>query len=93
MVLDLYEITGLIGVFLTLLAYLLLNMEKLRQNSFSYLFSNAIGSIMIMVSFIKHWNIPSFTVELSWLLISVYGLIRVYSKKIQASNRSKVRLN
>lgn len=92
MLLDLYEITGLIGVFLTLLAYLLLNMEKLRQNSFSYLLLNAIGAIMILVSFIKHWNIASFTIEISWLLISVYGLMRVYSKNSQAPNKDKIEM-
>ena len=74
---DSYEIIGLIGVFLTLVAYLFLNMQRMVQNSLRYLLLNAIGSAMILASIIKHWNIAAFVMEAAWLLISFYGLLRL----------------
>jgi hypothetical protein len=78
--LDIYEIIGLCGVFLALLAYLLLNMQRLQQNSFAYLLLNFIGSALILISCAKHWNVAAFSIEIAWLLISVYGLFRLFSR-------------
>jgi hypothetical protein len=75
---DIYEITGLVGVFLALLAYLLLNMDRLQQKDLSFLLLNCVGAAMILVSLVKHWNVASFVIEIAWLFISLYGLLRVF---------------
>jgi len=68
---------GLFGVFLTLIAYLLLNIRKMSSHSIGYSSLNIIGSSLILYSLYYNFNISAFAMEICWLLISVYGLYKV----------------
>lgn len=70
------ETIGLIGVFLTLIAYLLLSVRKMRPEKFFYPFLNALGSILILYSLYFHRNISATVMELCWLLISLYSVLK-----------------
>lgn len=72
---------GLVGVALTLLAYLLLNIDALKSDGFYYPFLNAIGSCGILFSLIYAWNISAFTMEVCWLLISLFGMVKHWRKR------------
>ncbi|MCF8371106.1 MAG: hypothetical protein K9H64_05750 [Bacteroidales bacterium] len=72
---------GLIGVALILLAYLLLQLEKLPSTSCIFLGMNILGSAFILVSLYFDFNLPSAIIELAWLIISLIGLIRIQQKK------------
>jgi len=67
---------GIIGVILVLIAYMLLQVDKMSQDSVSYSVLNIIGSILILYSLFYYWNLSSFVVEISWLIISFYGLFK-----------------
>lgn len=67
------DFLGLVGVTVTLIAYLLLNMRKISSEKLLYPLLNAIGSVLIISSLICDWNLAAFVMELAWLLISVYG--------------------
>ncbi len=67
---------GLVGVVLVLVAYLLLQVERMSAKSVMYSFLNAIGSVFILVSLYYHWNLASGVIEIVWLIISLYGLIK-----------------
>lgn len=69
---------GLIGVALTLIAYALLQAEKIKGNSKSYSFINAIASLLILYSLYFNWNLSAFVMEATWFLLSIYGLWRAY---------------
>lgn len=69
---------GLMGVALTLMAYALLQTEKINANSKSYSLINAIASLLIMYSLYFEWNLSAFVMEVTWLLLSIYGLWRAY---------------
>ena len=69
---------GIVGVLLTLIAYLLLNIEKVKSVDLSYLFLNLIGSIMLFFSLLFYWNLSSVLIELAWISISLMGIFRVY---------------
>lgn len=71
---------GLIGVFITLIAYLLLNIDKTTPQSFMYIGLNALGSLMILYSLIYNWSLAAFVMESCWFLISCYGIIKNYRK-------------
>jgi hypothetical protein len=73
----LHDFVGNIGVLLVLLAYLLLQVEKLSLNSLMYSLLNLVGSLLIMVSLFFNFNLSSFIIEVAWLLISIYGLVRL----------------
>ena len=71
---------GLLGVGLTLVAYLLLNLEYMKPDGFWYAFLNAVGSCGILLSLAYAWNIAAFTMEICWLAISLFGLGKYWYK-------------
>jgi hypothetical protein len=74
------NIIGLVGVFITLIAYFLLNIEKIKSNDYSYSMMNALGSVMILYSLFYAWNIAAFLMEVSWLLISLFGCYKAFHR-------------
>lgn len=72
---------GIVGVILTLMAYFLLNMNRLTSNSLVYVWLNLIGSIFLLYSLLFHWNLSSVVIEIAWISISIIGLYRaIYTK-------------
>jgi hypothetical protein len=76
MSLQLFDLVGFIGVVLIIVAYLLLQLEKLPSSSPRYSLMNAAGALLIIVSLIFAFNLSAFIVEAFWFLISLMGLWR-----------------
>ena len=76
MALDVFNILGFTGTFLYLLAYGLLCRQTISGDSAAYLVMNLLAASLVCVSLIKYWNAPAFVIQASWILISVYGLIK-----------------
>src|SRR5215471_6104716 len=74
--LNLFDLAGFIGVLLIVIAYLLLQLDKLPSSSPSYSLLNAAGALLIIVSLVFKFNLSAFIVEAFWFLISVLGLWR-----------------
>ncbi len=72
----LFDLAGFIGVLLIVVAYLLLQLDKLPSSSPRYSLLNAGGALLIMVSLIFAFNLSAFIMEVFWLLISLLGLSR-----------------
>lgn len=77
------NIVGLIGVGLLLLSYLLLQLNKIGSNSISYSVLNILGSGFIFYSLFYAWNLPAVVIEICWLSISVFGLIKAINLKFR----------
>lgn len=75
-----YDLAGNIGVVLMVLAYLLLQAEKLSSRSLSYSMMNGMGALLVVISLFYRFNLSAFLVEAFWLLISVFGLIKYLSR-------------
>jgi hypothetical protein len=75
------DLIGMIGVVLTLAAYLLLQISLLKIEGIAYSAINALGSLLILYSLIFHWNLSCFVIEASWLVISLFGTIKVLMRK------------
>lgn len=75
---EIADSVGIVGVVLTLLAYYLLNMNKITSMSMSYLFLNFFGSCMLLFSLLFHWNFPSVCIEVAWIGISLIGIYRFF---------------
>ncbi len=71
------EIVGIVGVLQILLAYFLLQLERLSTKTLTYQLLNAIGAALILYSLCYSFNLPAFVIELCWLLISLYGILRI----------------
>ncbi len=70
------NIIGIVGVGLVLLAYMLLHLHKMSAHSISYSATNAVGSMLILVSLYYHLNLASLVIEIAWLLISLMGVCK-----------------
>jgi len=73
------DLAGFIGVVLIIVAYLLLQLEKLPSSSPRYSLLNAAGALLIIISLIFAFNLSAFIVEAFWFLISLMGLWRSLS--------------
>ncbi len=69
-----YNAIGMVGVVLILVAYLLLQIDRLGQDSVLYSLLNAVGACFILVSLYYSWNLASGVIEIAWLIISLFGL-------------------
>ncbi len=68
------DVVGTIGVALILIAYVLLQIGRLRSDAAMYSLLNAVGAILILVSLAYEFNFAAFLMEFAWLLVSLYGL-------------------
>jgi len=73
---DLFDLAGFIGVLLIVIAYLLLQLDRLPSSSLSFSLLNAAGSLLIMFSLVFKFNVSAFLVEVFWFLISLLGLTK-----------------
>jgi hypothetical protein len=71
-----FDLVGNVGVLLMVIAYLLLQMEKLSSAALSYLLLNTVGAILVIISLTFRFNLSAFLMEAFWLLISLYGLAK-----------------
>ena len=71
---------GVVGVFLTLIAYYLLSVGRLTAESMSYGLMNFFGSWLILFSLMFSWNLSSVLIESAWIFISVIAIYRARSQ-------------
>ena len=76
-----YDFAGNIGVVLMVLAYLLIQAEKIRSRDLSYSLMNGAGALLVVVSLLYRFNLSAFLVESLWFVISVYGLFKFASRR------------
>jgi len=76
-----YDFAGNIGVVLMVLAYLLIQAEKIRSRDLSYSLMNGAGALLVVVSLLYRFNLSAFLVESFWFVISVYGLFKFASRR------------
>jgi hypothetical protein len=79
-----HDFLGNLGVFLILVTYLLLQMERLEAKSLVYSLNNAIGALLVLISLYFKFNLSAFIIEFFWLLISLYGLL--YSRRSETKS-------
>lgn len=75
------DIIGLMGVGLILSAYLALQINKISAQDWRYSALNALGAAGILYSLAYSFNFASFIIEIAWLLISLYGLVKALQKR------------
>ncbi|WP_395642761.1 hypothetical protein [Rudaea sp.] len=76
-----YDWVGMIGVVITLAAFLLLQAGKLHGTGFVYQAMNAIGAAAVVLSLLYEFNLSAFIVESAWVAISIYGMVRGWRRR------------
>ncbi|MEZ5424695.1 MAG: hypothetical protein R2747_00395 [Pyrinomonadaceae bacterium] len=76
-----YDLIGSIGVAAIILAYALLQTERIRSESLIYSALNGLGAGLIVFSLLYSFNLAAFIVESLWVLISLYGIGKNLSRR------------
>jgi len=71
-----YDWIGLAGTLMVLLAFFLLQAGRLSGNGIAYQLLNLFGAAGVLVSLLGTFNPAVFLLELTWVLISAYGIMR-----------------
>ena len=72
----LIDLVGNIGVVIIVVAYLLLQLERLKSTDLIYSVLNAVGASLIVASLIVDFNLSALLMEVFWVLISFIGIGR-----------------
>ena len=83
MALDLawYDWVGLLGTLMVLGAFFLLQAGRLTGTSLVYQLLNLFGAAGVLVSLAGTFNLAVFLLELTWVLISGYGIARSFRSR------------
>jgi hypothetical protein len=75
------DLIGNIGVVSLMIAYLMLQLNKLRSDGLAYSLLNLIGASLIIVSLVYDFNLSALVMEVFWVLISFVGIYRYFRLK------------
>lgn len=73
---DLFDCLGLLGVALSIYAYGCVQWHRDYAKTLAYSVLNFFGSSFIAISLLNKWNLASFIGNITWVLISIYGILR-----------------
>ncbi len=71
-----HDVIGNAGVIAILATYALVQLDRIDVRKLSYSVLNALGAGFVTISLIFDFNFSAFLIELSWLVISLYGIVR-----------------
>lgn len=74
----LFELAGYLGAACYLGAYAALQIGLIRGNGYAYACLNMCAAILVVVSLTKQFNLPSMIVQVSWITVSIVGIVRVF---------------
>jgi hypothetical protein len=72
---SLFDLVGVLGVFLCLCAYTLNILQRIDTTGVAYPAINAISSALILVSLVADFNLSSALMEASWLGVSGFAVV------------------
>jgi hypothetical protein len=72
---------GFVGVTILLVAFFLNLTDKIKKDSFSYLFLNFVGAGIACLASILLDYLPFIILEGSWTLVSAFGIVQYIKKK------------
>ena len=82
-----HDAVGNIGAAVLVVAYLLLQTGRIRTEQLVYSVLNGVGAALIIVSLTVELNKSAMIIEVFWLLLSLYGIVRWMSRDRVASSR------
>jgi hypothetical protein len=76
-----FDAAGLVGVVVMLLAYGGAQLKRLDATRPPALLMNLVGSILVLVSLTRAFNLSAAVVEGAWALIALFGLVRALTQR------------
>lgn len=79
--LEWFDWIGMVGTLMVLAAFFLLQAGRLSGTGLAYQLLNLIGAAGVLVSLLGKFNVSVFLLELTWVLISAYGIARTFKSR------------
>ena len=71
-----YDLLGVVGSIIIIAAYFATQRGWVEASDWRFPLANLIGALLILLSLMVAWNLAAFVMEVFWIAISVYGLLR-----------------
>ena len=71
-----YDLLGVLGSFIIIAAYFASQCGWVEASDWRFPSANLIGALLILLSLMVAWNLAAFVMEVFWIAISIYGLLR-----------------
>jgi hypothetical protein len=84
---DPYTACGIVGAGCFIVSYFGTLQGWLDPANWRFPAINLAGALLVLVSFIDAWNLPSVVLECFWGSISVYGLVRNLRRRVPRPSR------
>lgn len=75
------DFVGNIGVALLIGTFAMLQFDKIDAKGFWYSFNNLMVAILLMINLYFKPNLSSIIIEIFWILLSIYGLVKFYKSR------------
>ena len=77
---NIIDAIGMLGTLMVILAYYLLQLERIDPKSLSYNVMNLMGAILLFISLCFNFNLASLVIEVFWIGASVIGLWKYWRR-------------
>ncbi len=86
-----FDVIGMMGTFLVVGAFFLMQLGKVDPKGFQYNFMNLSGAILLLISLTYNFNLASFVIEIFWIVASLIGLYNGLkaNRNLQTDNADK----
>lgn len=78
------NIIGMLGTFMVVGSYFLMQLDKLDPKGFRFNLINLLGAFFLLLSLLVHFNLASFIIELFWIAASLIGIVNHWREKRRA---------
>lgn len=87
---DIFDISGWIGMICVLLAYLLLSFKKI-ENGIFYQVLNLVAGILMAIGLFPKSAWFSFTLQVIWSLIAIVSIVQLIRHPSRSSHKKKTK--
>ena len=76
-----FDLLGLVGSLIIIAAYFATQRGWVEASDWRFPLANLIGAGLILASLMFAWNLAAFVIEVFWIAISIYGLMRAVATR------------
>ncbi|TKB43437.1 CBU_0592 family membrane protein [Thalassotalea mangrovi] len=75
------DIIGMLGTAAVVLAFFLIQLEKINPKGLQYNLLNLVGAILLLISLCINFNLASFVIEIFWIAASLVGIVKYHQRR------------
>jgi len=86
------ECIGVAGFIFYMLSYALLQLGKISGQCYTYTLLNMLAASLVLISLTHQFNLASALIQISWIVISVVGIFRIWASSRKRNNRKRIEI-